>query len=465
MNNYYSLLRILIRRIGIVFIVYQICRILFILFNKSAFPNIAPSVFWGGMVYDLSAIGFTNLIFILLHLVPGNFKYKPNYQKGLKIAFFAVNLVFIATNFVDFEYFKFTGRRSSFGLITAKGMENEIGGLIPLFLMNYWYLPIGFIFTSIAIWKLLSEPKITPITRKLSPKQIGIQSLILIVVMIFGGLFARGGFNEKPIRIVDAVKYTSIGNTAIVLNTPYSILKTLGGKETLIDPKFYSEKELNQIFNPLTTTHPKGAPTKKNLVIIILESFGDENVHIGATPFLDSLMTKSYYFKNGFANGRVSIDAVPSTMSSIPSLMNTPMISSGYSLNEVYGLPKILKKQGYSTSFFHGAFNGSQNFDQYCKVAGFDNYYGKNEYPKEGAFDGSWGIFDEEFLQFFCAKINTFQSPFFASIFTISSHIPYTIPQRYIGKFPKGTTEIHESVAYTDYSLRQFFKKAKTQEW
>jgi len=185
MNNYYSLLRILIRRIGIVFIVYQICRILFILFNKSAFPNIAPSVFWGGMVYDLSAIGFTNLIFILLHLVPGNFKYKPNYQKGLKIAFFAVNLVFIATNFVDFEYFKFTGRRSSFGLITAKGMENEIGGLIPLFLMNYWYLPIGFIFTSIAIWKLLSEPKITPITRKLSPKQIGIQSLILIVVMIF----------------------------------------------------------------------------------------------------------------------------------------------------------------------------------------------------------------------------------------------------------------------------------------
>jgi phosphoglycerol transferase MdoB-like AlkP superfamily enzyme len=465
MNNYYSVLKLLLRRIAVVFIIYQFCRIVFLLFNKSYFPNITPNIFLGGVVYDLSAIGFTNLFFILLHLIPGNFKYKPNYQKRLKIAFFAVNLVFIATNFVDFEYFKFTGRRSSFGLITAKGMENEIGGLIPLFLINYWYLPIGFVLLSVVVWKLLSNPKTVNQIDKLSKKEIIQQYFILLLVLAFGFLFARGGFQTKPIRIVDAVNYTSIGNTAVVLNTPFSILKTIGSKESLIDPKFYSKKELDQIFNPVVASNPTGTPTKKNLVVIILESFGDENIHLGYTPFLDSLITKSYYFKNGFANGKVSIDAVPSTMSSIPSLMNTPMISSGYSLNEVYGLPKILKKQGYNTSFFHGAFNGSQNFDQYCKVAGFDHYYGKNEYPKEGSFDGTWGIFDEEFLQFFCDQVNTFQSPFFASIFTISSHIPYTIPEKYKGKFPKGTTEIHESIGYTDYALRQFFEKAKKQDW
>lgn len=465
MNNYYSVLKLLLRRIAVVFIIYQFCRIVFLLFNKSYFPNITPNIFLGGVVYDLSAIGFINLFFILLHLIPGNFKYKPNYQKRLKIAFFAVNLVFIATNFVDFEYFKFTGRRSSFGLITAKGMENEIGGLIPLFLINYWYLPIGFVLLSVVVWKLLSNPKTVNQIDKLSKKEIIQQYFILLLVLAFGFLFARGGFQTKPIRIVDAVNYTSIGNTAVVLNTPFSILKTIGSKESLIDPKFYSKKELDQIFNPVVASNPTGAPTKKNLVVIILESFGDENIHLGYTPFLDSLISKSYYFKNGFANGKVSIDAVPSTMSSIPSLMNTPMISSGYSLNEVYGLPKILKKQGYNTSFFHGAFNGSQNFDQYCKVAGFDHYYGKNEYPKEGSFDGTWGIFDEEFLQFFCDQVNSFQSPFFASIFTISSHIPYTIPEKYKGKFPKGTTEIHESIGYTDYALRQFFEKAKKQDW
>lgn len=465
MNNYLSVLKTLVRRLIIIFLSYQACRVLFVIFNRSYFPEITFRMLWGGAIYDLSAIGYTNLLFILLHLIPGNFKYSKGYQRGLKIGFFTVNLIFIATNFVDFEYFKFTGRRSSFGLITAKGMENEIAGLIPLFLMRYWYLPLAFVLFCFLLWRLLSTPKISFPLEKLSGKIILKQTGILLLAMTFGFLAARGGIGEKPIRIVDAVNYASIGNTAVVLNTPYSIMKTLGSKETLTDPKFYSQAQLDAIFNPIMTTKPLGPPTKKNLVIVILESFGDENIHIGNTPFLDSLITKSYYFKNGFANGKVSIDAVPSTMSSIPSLMNTPMISSAYSLNEVYGLPKILKKQGYSTSFFHGAFNGSQNFDQYCKVAGFDQYFGKNEYPNDDAFDGSWGVFDEEFLQFFCDKVGTFKSPFFASIFTISSHIPYTIPEKYKGKFPKGTEVIHESVAYTDYSLRQFFKKAKTQPW
>jgi hypothetical protein len=121
---------------------------------------VTTSVFWGGIIYDLSAISFINLFFIVLHLIPGNFKYRKNYQKRLKIAFLVVNLVFIATNFIDFEYYKFTGRRSSFGLITAKGMENEIGGLIPIFFIKYWYLPISFVLLSIVIWKALSNPKI-----------------------------------------------------------------------------------------------------------------------------------------------------------------------------------------------------------------------------------------------------------------------------------------------------------------
>jgi hypothetical protein len=99
-------------------------------------------LFWVDFNLDLSAIGYINLIFILGHLIPGNFKYKPIYQKGLKISFYSVNLLFIATNFVDFEYYKFTGRRSSFGLITATGMENEIGVLLLSFLKEFWYLPL-----------------------------------------------------------------------------------------------------------------------------------------------------------------------------------------------------------------------------------------------------------------------------------------------------------------------------------
>lgn len=467
MYNYYSLLKLLAKRLGIVFLMYQICRILFLVFNKDSFTNINLNTFIGGFRFDLSAISFINILFVVLHLVPGNFKYKPGYQKGLKIGFFAVNMLFIATNFVDFEYYKFTGRRSSFGLITAKGMENEIGGLLVSYIKEFWYLPLLLTGLGFLLWKLFSKPRLVLPAEKLMVKDAVKQSFVLLFSLAVVFLMARGGWQRKPLRIVDSINYASLGNAALVLNTPFTIFKTLGNKESLSDVKFYTPTELDAIFNPVIRTNPTENPIKKNVVVVILESFGDENIHIGYTPFLDSLITQSYYFKNGFANGKVSIDAVPSTLSSVPSLMNTSMISSGYSLNEVYGLPKIFKKQGYTTSFFHGAFNGSQNFDQYCKVAGFEQYFGKNEYEpyNEADFDGRWGIFDEEFLQFFCKKISTFKEPFFSSVFTISSHQPFIMPKKHKGKFPKGTTEIHETLGYSDYALRRFFEEAKKQEW
>jgi len=453
---------LLLRRLLIVFALYQLCRFLFLLFNWDTFQDLDFRTFWGGLVFDFSAIGFINLIFTLAHLLPGYLKSNPLYQKVLKISFYVVNLIFIATNFVDFQYFKFTGRRSSFGLITAKGMENEIGGLIFSFLVEFWYLPLIFIVVSIIFWRFLGSLKITNAvySRKIFLKETG----ILILCLGIGFIMARGGFNKKPVRIVDATIY-NYQSTALVLNTPFCILKTIGKKEFLTIPDYYKTEELIEIFDPVLDIKPDSLPNKKNVVILILESFGDENINSGHTPFLDSLLQESLYFKNGFANGRLSIDAVPSILSSIPSLFNVSFISSSYSVNEVYGLPKILKDNGYYTVFFHGAFNGSQNFDQYSKIAGFDKYYGKNEYVGKDAFDGKWGIFDEEFLQFFCSELSIYKKPFFATLFTISSHNPYTIPEKYKGKFPKGNTKILESISYTDFALKKFFECAKQQPW
>uniref|UniRef100_UPI004047B623 LTA synthase family protein n=1 Tax=Flavobacterium sp. TaxID=239 RepID=UPI004047B623 len=89
----------------------------------------------------------------------------------------------------------------------------------------------------------------------------------------------------------------------------------------------------------------------------------------------------------------------------------------------------------------------------------------KNEYVGPEAFDGRWGIFDEEFMQYFSGKMTEFKQPFFSTIFTISSHNPYIIPEKYKGKFPKGTTKIQESIAYADYALKRFFETASKEEW
>ena len=446
-------------------LIYQASRVLFFYMNASAFQTFNLRTLKGGLLFDFASIAYLNIIFAIAHLVPGNFKYKVAYQKWLKLTFYAINLLFIATNFIDVIYYRFTGKRSTFSMITAKGMEQEAIGLIPSFIREFWYIGVIFLIFSFLFWKLLPNFKQEGPIEKLTKNILIKQYSILFFAIAVGLFLSRGGFRKKPIKIVDAVVYGELGNSALILNTPFCILKTIAKKEDIDRVQYFEKKELTSIYSPNIRLNPNKPAVKKNVVVIILESFGDENVGRGCTPFLDSLITKSYYFKNGFANGKASIDAVPSILSSIPSLMNNAFISSSFSLNKIHGLPVILKKEGYGTSFFHGAFNGSQNFDQYAKVAGFDRYYGKDEYTGKDAFDGSWGIYDEDFMQFFCNKLTSFKQPFFSSIFTISSHNPYKIPEKYKGKFPKGTTVIQECIGYTDFSLRQFFETAKKQSW
>ncbi len=471
MTNYLKSLKLLLKRLGYLIVTYSFLRLLFLLFQWNSFTDIKLMNFIGGIRFDLSVIFYTNILIIILHTIPGNFKYSYGYQKILKHLFYWINLVFLGTNFVDFIYYSFTGKRSTWGLITASGMEQEIGGLLPSFAKQYWYVFLTFIIFALLLWICIPKSTFNP-KQTSNRKHFFLQLFIFLMATAGCILFGRGGTQRKPIRRVDAIKYAQSKNTPIVLNTPFCILKTLNRKKDLKLLTYFTEKELNSLYTPLKNPENSNTFNKKNVVVLILESFGDENISfsspkIGNTPFLDSLITSSLYFKNGFANGRVSIDALPSVISGIPSLLGEPYISSSYGFNKVNSLPIILNKEGYHTAFFHGAFNGSQNFDQYSKIAGFKEYYGKNEYPLENPehYDGKWGIFDEEFLSFFGKKLTQFKEPFFTTIFTISSHNPFKIPKKHEGKFKSGKTLFQETIGYTDYSLKKFFEYSKKQPW
>lgn len=456
-----------------VLIFYQLSRVVFYFSNRQVFSSAGIREFFGGIRFDLSALFYVNALFILMHTVPGKFKYRKGYQKILKISFFLVNLIFLATNFIDAEYYKFISRRSTFALITVSGMEADILRLIPVFAKDYWYMLLLFAVTAILFWKGLSGLK-AGISEEKETDSILEKSAPYLLFLVSAGLIiltGRGGFQRNPLKIVDAIHYTDNSvNTPLVLNTPFSILKTMSKNNNLKEVSYFSEKELNKQFAPVIHLKNEGEFVKKNIVLLILESFGEENLFLESegrklTPFLDSLSQNSLYFTNAYANGRKSIDAVPSTILSIPCLMEVSYISSPYSFNKVDGFNNILKEKGYHTAFFHGSFNGSQNFQQFSTLASFDEYFGKDEYDRPGGEDGVWGIFDEEFLQFANRRISTFKEPFFVSVFTISSHVPYTIPEKYKGKFPKGNRMIHESVAYADYALREFFRSARKEEW
>jgi len=259
-----------------------------------------------------------------------------------------------------------------------------------------------------------------------------------------------------------------------VLNTPFSFFRTFN-KKVLVKYKFFDDDNLVKLYNPHYIPDKAEPFTNENVVIIILESFAREYIgslnpdleggkYKGYTPFIDSLISVSLTFDVSLANGKKSIDAMPSILSSVPSL-ETPYTISHYANNQINGLPGLLKRKGYYSAFFHGAPNGSMGFDSFGRVAGFDDYFGLDQYSGKNDFDGMWGVWDEPFFKFFAGKMNEFKQPFMTSIFSVSSHHPFKVPEKYKGKFKKGPAPICEVVGYTDFALHELFDEISKSPW
>ena len=452
---------------------FTLCRLLFFILNHDLFPGTAFSELMGAMLaglrFDLSAIIAVNSLFILLSLLPIAARGKKAYQKTLKLLFLITNSIALSFNFIDMIYYRFTLKRSTFDLFSFIGAGNDTRRLLPTFIKEYWYM--FFVFAGL-IWLLALAYKKTRYAddaERYSLKNYLVQTLVFIFGAGLAVIGFRGGLQLIPITIVSAAQYTEVKNIPIVLNTPFTIMKSYD-QDRLEEKRFIPGNELVNYIRPL---HPPdtGGFRKMNVMVIMMESFSKE--YIGAlsgrktcTPFLDSLILHSVVFDNAYANGKKSIEGIPAITAGIPALMNEAFITSPYGTDSINSLANLLKKKGYNSTFYHGATNGSMSFTDFCNTAGFDKYFGRTEYGNENDYDGNWGIWDEEFFLRVADEMNKQPQPFLSALFTLTSHHPFPVPDKYKTRFPDdGILPIHKSISYTDYSLEKFFNKISKMPW
>jgi len=472
----------LILNLSAVMLIFSLCRILFYLFNKDLFGTIAfgdmLTIMRGGLRFDISAVLYTNIIYIFLQIIPFKFRAADIYQIISKWIFLITNGIVIALNCIDIIYFRFTLRRTTWSVF--KEFSNDTGNvkLIGRFFLDYWYI---FIIYCVLVFLLYRFVKTVVVNKKpviAGPfAYYGLNTFMVVVYMFLFVGGARGGFipTIRPITLSNAMAYTVKPiETGLILNTPFSIYRTLT-QPSYPRYNFFEADELAQLYTPIHYPNDTLAFTPKNVVILIVESLSKEYIgslnrdldggnYKGYTPFLDSLIGESYTFANSFSNGLKSIDAMPSVLASVPSIPN-PFVLSIYSNNEIKGLASHLADKGYDCSFFHGAPNGSMGFDAIANNTGFQHYYGKTEYNNDDDVDGNWGIWDEPFLQYMARSLEAKKEPFFASVFTLTSHHPFVIPKRYEGLFDKGSEQIHQCIGYVDMALRRFFEIASKMPW
>jgi len=462
-------LQSLLLRIALILLLMTITRVVFYFFNMDSFAHVQFTDWLAGIWFDLSTIGLLLMPFIIFSLLPEKWQNNWVIRTLQAITFFVPTLLIVALNLMDTAYYNFTLKRSTADLFVIVSAGNDIGQLLTSFISDYWLLILIFILgvyvlarfyrkTNFRNWK----------NRKSSKLRVELITLILsIPVCIFLG---RGGLGLRPISAIEASLYTRPENSALVLNSAFTILKSIG-MDDLEEKKYYTEKELDNLFNPIRTTHPQHIlPDGTNVMVIMLESFGNEwvgqfNKSTSYTPFLDSLLDKSWYFEYGISNGKKSIEAVPTISASMPTLMDNPYISSAYSNNQLQSLPSILKENGYSTGFYHGATNGSMRFNSFASQLGYESYVGRFEYNNDKHFDKTWGILDEYFNPWTAKQLTKMKAPFMANLFTLSSHHPYFVPEEWRSKVKNGPHPICKSIYYGDLSLRKFFQQAEKEPW
>jgi phosphoglycerol transferase MdoB-like AlkP superfamily enzyme len=476
-NIYWALfLRLLLSML-----LFTLCRVGFFFYNTSFFPDMTVANFlrllWGGLRFDLTAVLYVNSLYILLMILPFDFRFRYGYQNALRYLFFVTNGFALLTNVADFIYYKFTLRRTTADVFKQFENEENLLQLVGQFALDYWYAALFWIVLLVLMVVLYKRVRIWG--PQMSSRAVyytgGILAIPLIAYFIVAGI--RGGFRHstRPITLSNAGEYVKDPKEiSIVLNTPFSLIRTVG-KTKVQRVDYFDEATVEAIFTPVHVPVDTSQFRKLNVVVIILESFSREfsgllnkelqdGRYPGYTPFLDSLMQHSRTIVNGFANGRKSIDGLPSVVSAIPSL-GVPYFLSPYSGNKINSLASLLREEGYHTSFFHGAPNGSMGFNAFMNIAGVQEYYGMTEYGNDDDFDGLWGIWDEPFLQFYADKLNSFQEPFFSSFFSVSSHHPFKVPDEYEDVFKGGTLPIHPCIRYTDHALKKFFSVVSKMPW
>lgn len=277
-------------------------------------------------------------------------------------------------------------------------------------------------------------------------------------------------FRNNQMKYVDF--YTSTHN-----NRAFGIIrKKLASGDAVYSKGNYS------IHRKITEATP--SLQNKNVVFILVESlsgsflkeFGNkENI----TPFLDSLTQKSVFFEDLYATGTRTVRGMEAVTLCIPPTPGQSIVKRPNNQN-LYTVGNVFKSRKYDCNFFYGGDGYFDNMNAYFGGNGFNIYdrgrgsvlsdeiktIRNNINDDEVTFENAWGVCDEDIFNKLL-KVADVQyknkKPFFNFVMTTSNHRPYTYPSGKID-IPSGTSR-EGAVKYTDFALKELFKKAKTKPW
>ncbi|MEO6452468.1 MAG: LTA synthase family protein, partial [Ginsengibacter sp.] len=286
----------------------------------------------------------------------------------------------------------------------------------------------------------------------------------------------RGGLQQIPINQSNVYFSDKVFANHAAVNVGWNVMKSILKKDfDKHNPYIYfSEQQAQQSFDSLYPSE-KYLPaqilntSRPNIILIILESYTSKFVGClgglpGVTPNIDKIASEGMLFTNIYASGERSEKGLVALLSGYPAQTTTSIIFSPAKTENLPNLNKVLKQQGYHSSYYYGGELAFANIKSYLLNAGYDKLISKDDFDKKD-YNSKWGVHDHVLLNKFDADLNTQTQPFFSTLFTLSSHEPYEIPVKPKFKGNDETTKFKNSFYYTDQVIGNFIEHAKAQSW
>jgi len=298
------------------------------------------------------------------------------------------------------------------------------------------------------------------------------------ILLISGLLFIpiRSSFSVAPLNtgVVYFHKTNSFANHAGI-NVAWNFFESLVRFNKLEYPKdFYDPGTAEKVLQEMTQTKNDSfrliKNEKPNVLLIVLESFTSKIIEPlggkpGITPNINQLVKEGVLFDHFYASGDRTDKGIISILSSYPAQPRTSIIKFPEKTQSLPFLAREMEKAGYHTSFVYGGDIGFANMESYLVMSGFSHITEDDDFPISED-DSKWGVHDHLVFGHLLNECDSASKPFFKVILTLSSHEPFDVPVD--PPYVKGTDEASlflNACMYTDHSLGEFIKQAKTKSW
>lgn len=303
-----------------------------------------------------------------------------------------------------------------------------------------------------------------------------IVSVLIVPLVLFIGI--RGGFYTIPVQLSDAYysqhNVLNLASVNSMFNLSSSIIENSKAKEPYA---FLSDEESSMYFTRVYHQHRIDSTTKlltttrPNIVLVVLEgwsadmleSFNGIKGH-NIAPNMDSIAMQGIRFTDCYASGSLSDQGMAAVFSAFPAQPLTSIITQPDKYVKLPCINKKLKEAGYYTTFMFGGQLSYGNIRSYMYFNGFDKITEQEHFP-DNIPKGKLGAHDEFLFERQLAELKNQKQPFFAAMFTLSTHGPYDFPSNTDLNFGDKEEEYVNSVHYADSCIGDFIRKAKQEPW